>query len=131
MKKLFLVLGFVFSWLVPFGVVYLNHVILSDASYDVDMFGLLIVLALILGLVKMVDNKIEVWELNKEHKVFIINWRNSKKIILILMLTWVLFTIEDDLGKMQLTALLITCSFIIGWLFTVLGVKKDKKRVVE
>lgn len=124
MRKLFLFIGFVFSWIVPFGIVYINHVILANARYDVDMFGLLIILALVFGLIRMVDNKIEIWELNKEHRVFIINWRNSKKIILVLMLTWVLFTIEDDLGKMQLTALLITLSFIVGWIFTLLGVKK-------
>ena len=97
MIKFLKLLAFIFSWIVPFTVVYVNHVVLTEAKISVDMFGLLIVLALLIGLVRKIDKKIELWEIHKEHKVFIINWKNSKKVMLMSILTWVLFTIDDNL----------------------------------
>jgi hypothetical protein len=121
MRKLFKVLGFVFSWLTPFGVIYVNHVVLEEAQYNVDMFGLLIVLGLFIALVKYIDGRVEKWDIRNEHKAFRINWSNGKKLFLMIGLTWGLFTIEDSLGKLQLSAILMSISFGLGWLFTLIG----------
>lgn len=120
MSKLFKLLGFILSWFAPFGVVYFNHVVTVD-GYDVDMFGLLLILALVIGFMKYIDGRVEKWDIRNEHKVFRINWSNGKKILLVLGLTWVLFTIEDSLPKLQLSAILISISFVLGWFFTLLG----------
>lgn len=131
MIRLFKLLSFIFSWLVPFAVVYVQHVVLTETKISVDMFGILIVLALVIGLIKRIDNKIELWEIHKEHALFIINWKNGKKVLLMIGLTWVLFTIDDSLPKMRVTALLIMFSFIIGWFFNVLANIKLNKKVTQ
>ncbi len=127
MSTIFKILGFIFSWFAPFGVVYFNHVITVE-GYDVDMFGLLLVIALLIGFIKYIDGRVEKWDIRNEHKVFRINWNNGKKIILTLGLTWILFTIEDSLPKLQLSAILISVSFGIGWFLTLLGNLKTNKK---
>ena len=119
-------LGFIFGWLAPFGCIYVNHVVLIDGGYDVDMFGLLLVLALIIGFVKWVDKKVEVWTIQDKQRVFVLIWNNSKKILLAISLTWILYTIEDDIAKIQITALLISACFVIGFVFSLLGELKHK-----
>ena len=127
MYKLFKVLGFLIGWFAPFGVVYINHVALVEGGYDVDMFGLLIVLVIIVGFVKWVDKRVEVWDIQDKNKVFRLVWTNSKKIILAIGLTWVLYTIEDDIKKIQVTGLLITACLVVGFVFSLLGELKKPK----
>jgi hypothetical protein len=126
MRKLFIVLGFIIGWIAPFAVIYFRHVVEVD-GYDVDLFGLLIILALMFGFIKWVDDKIELWEIHKEKKIFILVWKNSKKILLALLLTWVLFTIDNNLDKLQWTSLAIALCFAIGFIFTLLGNITRKK----
>ena len=123
---LFRILGFIFSWLVPFGIVYINHVAFNEGGWDTDMFGLLLVMALAIGLIRYIDGRVKTWDIQNRNKIFIHNWTNLKKIVIIVFLTWVLYTIEDDLSKMQLSGLMVTCSFILGWFLTLLGLYKKK-----
>lgn len=130
--KFLKILGFIFSWLAPFAVVYINHVVLVDnefdTSVDVDMFGLLIVLGLVVGLIRYINGRVEKWDIRNEHKVFRINWSNGKKLIMAVAITWIFYTIEDDIVKIQWSAVLISTSFALGWLFTLLGnIKKEAK----
>lgn len=118
---IFRILGFVASWFFPFAVVYVNHVILVDSTFDVDMFGLIILLGLVTGLIRYIDGRVEKWDIRNEHKIFRINWGNGKKIIMAVALTWLLYTIEDDIIKIQWSAVLITASFVLGWFFTLIG----------
>jgi len=123
------VLGFVFSWVAPFVVIYLNHIVLTPTTYEVDMFGLLIVLIMLVSFVKWIDNKVKIWKIQDKHKVFILNWEQGKKILLMFTLTWILFTIDKSLPKMQWSALIISFCFVIGYLFTLLGTRKKNKEV--
>jgi hypothetical protein len=135
MFKLFKVIGFIFSWLLPFGVIWVNHIVLEDASWDVDMFGLVVVLIMAIGLIKYIDKKTEVWEIQDRNKIFRLSWGNGKKIVISIALTWLLFTIEDDLSKMQTSAIGITICLVIGFVFTLIGNlkqrKKDKDKVAQ
>jgi|LGOV01.1.fsa_nt_gb hypothetical protein len=128
----FKILGAIFSWLAPFAVVYVNHVVLEDSSFNVDMFGLLIILGLAIGLVRYINGRVEKWDIRNEHRIFRINWNNGKKILMAVALTWVLYTIEDSMDKIQWSGVLISASFILGWVFTLLGnLKKDKKKSLD
>ena len=129
MKKLLKFLGFVVTWVFSFIVIYLQHIAFVEGGREVDMFGLLLLIAIVLGFIRWVENKIKVWEIQDKHRVFILNWKSGKRIIAIGMLTWVLFTIEDDLGKMQTTALLISICFTIGWVLSLLGNLPKKVKV--
>ena len=129
MKKILLVLGFLFSWISPFIVIYLNHIVAVEATTEVDLFGLLLALAFIIGFIKWVDNKCKVWEIQDRYKLFRVNWSNGKKIIIAIGLTWILHTVEDDLPKIQWSAVLITISMCIGYVLTLLG--NIKKRVAH
>ena len=129
MRMLFKILGFIFSWISIFVIVYVNHIALADEQFDVDLFGLLLVMGGLIGIIKWVDNKCKVYEIQDKNKMFRVNWNNGKRVIMIISFTWILFTIEDNLPKMQLSALLITFSFIIGYVFTILGnIKKSIKK---
>jgi len=119
--KIFKILGFIFSWLAPFGVIYVNHVILEAAQYNVDMFGLLLVIGLFIALIKYIDGRVEKWDIRNEHRIFRLNWSNGKKIVFMGFITWMLFTVENNLDKLQLTSILISISFVIGWILTMLG----------
>lgn len=128
MWVLFKSLGIIIGWVVPFVFIYLRHVVMVDAGYDVDMFGLILILALIIGFIKWVDKKIEVWTIQDRRGVFIIIWTNTKRILMACGLTWMLYTIEDDIKKIQFTALLITMCFVVGFVFNLLGeLIKNKK----
>jgi hypothetical protein len=125
--KLFKVIGFIISWLAPFGVIFINHVILEETQYDVDMFGLILVLALVIGIIKYIDGRVTVWDIQDKNKTFRIIWNNSKKILLAIGLTWILFTVENSMDKIQLSGILISICFIVGFVFTLLGNIKKKK----
>ena len=131
MFKLFKVLEFIMSWFAPLGVIYINHIVLEDASWNVDMFGLLVVLGLGIALIKRVDKECAVWKIQKDHKFFRLNWDNGKKVLIAIALSWVLFTVEDDLGKIQLSGLLISLCFVIGWVLTLIGNLKQKKETSQ
>lgn len=130
MSRLFKTLGFIVGWIAPFVVIYINHVVVVD-GYDVDMFGIILVLALIVGLVKWVDKKVELMEIHNTSKVFVLCWKQGKKILVALLLTWMLFTVEDNLPKLQLTGTLITLCFIGGFVLTLLGNIKRKVTQIE
>ena len=129
MFRLFKVIGFIFSWIIPFGVIWLNHVVLEDKSWDVDLAGLVLLLALGIGLLKYIDKKVDVWEIQDRHKIFRINWSGGKRIVMAIGLTWLLLTMEDTLPKMQTSALIITLCFVVGFVFTLLGNLKQKKEI--
>ena len=115
------------SWLLPFAVVYVNHVVLVDSTFDVDMFGLLIILGLAIGLIRYINGRVEKWDIRNEHRIFRINWNNGKKMLIAGAMTWMLYTIEDDIVKIQWSAVLISAAFILGWLFTLIGNIRIKK----
>lgn len=121
MWKFFKFLGFIIGWIAPFGVIYVNHVVLVESGYDVDMFGLFLVLIIAIAFLKFVDKKVEVWEIQDKHKVFILNWKSGKKILIAIFLTWILYTIEDDMVKIQWSGVLISACFIIGWFLSLTG----------
>lgn len=131
MWRLLKTLGFIIGWLLPFGIVYYYHVYTVQAGYDVDMFGILIAIGIIIGLFRTINNKVEVWTIQDKHKIFILSWNNSKKIMIALLLTWVMYTIEDDIVKIQITGLLISGAFIVGFVLSLLGelLKKKKRRL--
>jgi ABC-type xylose transport system permease subunit len=122
MSKVFKVLGFAFTWLAPVAVIYRNHVVLVN-GYDVDMFGLLFILVMVIAFIKWVDKKVELWNIQERNKIFILNWTSAKRLLLASGMTWVLFTIEDDLPKIQVSGLLISICFLIGWIFSLWGEK--------
>ena len=124
MKKVFKVLGFLFYYISPFIIVYLNHAVLEDGGFNVDLTGLLIVLIAVFGLYKWLEHKKNIKEIQDKNKMFIIVWNGFKRIGVSVLLYWLLVTIDDNIAKLVLTMQLLTLTFIIGFLFTVLGERK-------
>jgi small-conductance mechanosensitive channel len=124
MKKVFKVLGFLFYYISPFIIVYLNHAVLEDGGFNVDLTGLLIVLIAVFGLYKWLEHKKNIKEIQDKSKMFIIMWNGFKRIGVSVLLYWLLVTIDDNIAKLVLTMQLLTLTFIIGFLFTVLGERK-------
>lgn len=130
MWRLIKFLGILVSWVLPIAVLYYNHVVDVGATQELDMFGLIFILVIVLSIVKAVDKRISVWDIQRRNKLFIMCWQNAKKILTAVFFTWILVSIEDDLPKMQLTAGIITGCFIVGFLLSLLGefLKHRKKK---
>lgn len=126
MKKFFKVLGFLFYYASPFIIVYYNHAVLEDGGYNVDLVGLLIVLVAIFGVFKWLEHKKNIREIQDKSKMFIIIWNGFKRIGSSLLLYWLLCTINDNIAKLVLTIQLLTLTFVLGLIFTVLGNKKKR-----
>lgn len=125
--KLFKVLGFMFTWFAPFIVVYINHVSNVEGGFEVDMFGMLFIALIVILLIRYIDKRVDVWDIQNRHKVFILNWKSLKKIAMTAMFAGVFYLIEDDIPKIQWTLVLVTGCFTIGWVLALLGSINKKK----
>lgn len=124
----YIVWGFIVGWVLPFIVIYRNHVFLKDGGYDIDLMGVLLVL-FILGLIfKKFNKKVNLWQIHQTHRYTILFYENIKKILPAIGLTWILHTIEDDINKLQWSGVLISICFIVGFLLTILGYRKQTKK---
>lgn len=124
MRKVFKVFGLLFTYISPFIIVYLNHAVLTEGGTDVDTIGLIIVLATFVGIVRFIEHKIKVFEIQDKNKMLLIVWSGFKRIALTVSVWWLLITIEANIDDLVLTIQLLTVTFIIGFIFTVLGNKK-------
>ncbi len=124
MRKFWKVLGFLFNFLSPFIIVYLNHAVMVDGGIDVDVMGLLIVLIALFGLYKYIEHKKNVNEIQDKNAMFRVVWSGGKRILFSVVLWWLLITIDDNIEKLVITVQLLTATFIMGFIFNVLGNKK-------
>ena len=124
MRNTFKIFGFLFYYISPFVIVYFNHAVLVDGSIDVDVTGLIIVLSAVIGLYKWFEHKKNIKEIQDKSKMFIIVWNGFKRIGISILLYWLLITIDDNIAKLVLTMKLLTATFIVGFIFTVLGNRK-------
>ena len=121
MSNIFKVLGFVIKWGGSLTVIYINHIVLVENGKELDLIGLLVVTGIILSFVHYVDGRVKIFDIQDKHKVFRISWNNGKSILTVLIITWGLYTVEDNLPKLQWTATLISACFIVGYVLTLLG----------
>lgn len=126
MSKFLIFIGAIITWCGSLSVLYINHVVLVEGA-ELDTFGMLVTLVIIFTFIKWVDGKTKVWEIQKEFKIFRLIWTNGKRILVAGLGTWLLFVVEDNIGKLQTSALLITSCFVIGFIFTLLGNFRKKK----
>ena len=128
MFRLLKLLSFMVGWLGAFLVVYLNHVVLVDGGYDIDLFGIIIIAFSVLMVLKRFDKTVDLWRIHKTNRKITIIYDNLKKIIIVVFLTWALYTIEDDIVKLQWSGVLISTCFIVGMLLSLWAefFRKDK-----
>ena len=127
MFRLLKFIAFSISWFGSFMIVYLNHVVLVDGGYNIDLFGIIIIAFTVLMLLKKFDKTVDLWRIHKTNRAITIIYDNSKKIILATFFTWILFTIEDDILKLQWSGVLISSCFIVGMLVSLLAELFRKK----
>jgi hypothetical protein len=120
-------LGLLFTYISPFIIVYLNHAVLTEGGVDVDTVGLIIILATFIGIVRYIEHKVKVFEIQDKKKMFLIVWSGMKRIGLTIGVWWLLITIEANIDDLILTVQLLTTTFILGFIFTVLGNRNIKK----
>ena len=121
MSNIFKILGFVIKWGGSLTVIYINHIVLVENGKELDLIGLLVVTGIILSFVHYVDGRVKIFDIQGKHKIFRISWNSAKSILVALIITWGLYTVEDNLPKLQWTATLITACFILGYVFTLIG----------
>jgi hypothetical protein len=131
MFRLFKFIGFIFSWVIPFVIIFYLHINTVGEQWDIDMLGLLFLIAGALYGMKAMDKQCDVWKIQNRYVLLRHNWSNGKKVLLIGGLTWCLFTVGDTLENIKWTALFITVSFVTGWFFGFLGNIKQNKMMRE
>ena len=124
MRKIFKVLGFLFTFIAPFVIVYLNHAVLKEGGIDVNTTGLLIIMVSVIGLIKFIEHKTTVLEIQDRHKMVRIIYSGFKKIGITVGLWWLLVTITANIDDLLVTLQLLTTTFSIGLLFNVIGNRK-------
>lgn len=127
MSKLFKLIGFFIKWIGSLTVLYINHIVLVEEGSELDMFGFLVSIIIVLSFIRWVDGRVKVWDIQNRHITFRLVWNHGKQILLVGCITWMLFSVENNLGKLKTTGLLITSCFFIGFIFTLLGNLKIKK----
>jgi|LGVE01.1.fsa_nt_gb hypothetical protein len=125
-KRIFRILGLLFTYVSPFIIVYLNHAVLVSGGTDIDTIGLIIVLGTFVGIIRFIEHKIKVYEIQDKNKMFLVMWNGSKRIVFAIGLWWLMVTIEANVDKLVLTLQLLTVTFMIGLFFNVLGNRKSK-----
>jgi len=126
MRKTFKVLGFMFNFFSPFVIVYLNHAVLVEGGTDVDSLGLIVILFAVIGLIRYIEHKIKVYEIQDKNKMFLVVWNGGKRIVFAIGLWWLMITIEANVDKLVLTLQLLTVTFILGLFFNILGNRPKK-----
>ena len=124
MRKTFKLLGFLFTFIAPFVIVYLNHAVLQEGGVDISTVGLLIIGVSIIGLIKYIEHKTTVLEIQDRNKMFRVIYSGGKKIAITVGLWWAMITITTNIDDLVLTLQLLTFTFTVGLGFNVLGNRK-------
>ena len=119
--------GFIISWFGSLAILYINHIVLTEAGSELDMFGFLVSIVIVFSFVKWVDKRANIADIQGKYKLARLTWNNGKRIVTAGLLTWLLFVVEDNVGKLQMTGMLITACFVVGYLFTLWGNLINKK----
>jgi hypothetical protein len=124
MRKTFKLLGFLFTFIAPFAIVYMNYAVLQEGGVDINTVGLLIIGVSIIGLIKYIEHKTTVLEIQDRNKMFRVIYSGGKKIAITVGLWWAMITITTNIDDLVLTLQLLTFTFTVGLGFNVLGNRK-------
>jgi len=72
---------------------------------------------------KPMNEKVRMWEYQKDNEFFVINYKQIKYIVLFAMLYFLWNALHANYEEIQQTLLLIIFSLILGWVFALLGYK--------
>ena len=81
-------------------------------------------LGAVFGVYKYIEKRKNLNEIQDRNKMFIICWVGFKRVLSMIGLYWLLVTVDDNIDKLVLTVQLMTASFVLGFIFNVLGNKK-------
>ncbi len=121
-SKVFDGIGLAFSKVVPFAVVLMNHVHHRDSGWNIHLIGWVIAVILIyFAFLKPMNEKVLVWDIKDKHKLFVLNYRHLRGVIVFGML-WVLWiSLSKNYETIYLTLMLIFFSLLTGWIFRILA----------
>jgi len=126
MKITFKILGFIFNYLSPFVIVYYNHAVLVDGGVDVGILGMIIALGGVFGIYKYIEKRKRLSEIQDKNKMFITVYTGIKRLLITFALWWILITINSNIGDLILTVKLFTLTFVVGFIFNLLGTRVKK-----
>ena len=126
MKKLFKILGFLFNYVSLFVIVYLQYTVLVDGGTDIELKGVIIILGSLIGLVKFLEKKKNVLEIQDKSAMFRVVYVGVKRLFMCVGAYWLLMMIDENIADLVLTVQLFTASLILGLFFNVLGNRKKK-----
>jgi len=127
MRTVWKILGFLFTFISPFAIVYLQYTVFTEEGMNIELKGVIVVLFSIFSLVKYLEHKKNVLEIQDKSPMFRVVYTGFKRIFITVGLYWIITMIDDNIADLVLTLQLLTATLIIGFLFNVLGNLKKKK----
>lgn len=113
-----------FTRVAPLGIVAYNHLYLEESGWNMTLMAWIISAIIIYFLfLKPMNEKVRMWEYQKDNEFFVINYKQIKYIVLFAMLYFLWNALHANYEEIQQTLLLIIFSLILGWVFALLGYK--------
>lgn len=117
-------LGLAFTKVVPLLIIVMNLLYLDEGGWNLTLMGgLLAGVILYFFWIKPMNRKVEVWDIKGEYKLFVVNYRHLKFILLFAAVWWGWWNLHKDYQLVYDTLQYITISLVLGWLFTLLGLE--------
>jgi|LGVF01.2.fsa_nt_gb hypothetical protein len=126
MKKVFKVLGFLFNYVSLFIIVYLQYTVFVDSGTNVEVKGVIIVIGATIGIVKFLEKRKNVLEIQDKNVMFRVVYTGFKRLAMCIGAYWLLIVVDENIADLVLTVKLFTFSLLLGLLFNVLGNKKKR-----
>lgn len=119
-------LGFIVFYIVPIVIVFEYHIIV-ESGYNLDLFGILIMILLLIYFNGKLNKQIDVWKIQDKYarlREFI----NGMRVILISGGSWILWIkLNSQYEKIENTLALLTICFTIGFILLFITAKKKEE----
>lgn len=129
MRKIIDGIGIALVRVAPFMIILINHVRVADGGYKGWNIALIAWLLMVFFsyflIIKPIDKKITVWEIQDRHNLFILNFRHLKLAVLAGLLWTIWRALSEQTQGVSFTLMLIFLSICVGWLFRLLAFKFD------
>ena len=121
-------LAFILYFISPFIIVYFQYTVFTGdenlGTTIIEKKGLVIFLALVIFLMKYLEKKKNVKEIQDKSPMFRVVYTGFKRLGICIGIIWILQTISANTDQLITTMILFVIVFILGFICDILGAKK-------
>ncbi len=126
MKKTLQVISIILTYIIPFLIIMLRHVYTRASGFNFTLMGWLLVIILGITYFKLIGKKVKVWDIQGVNKAFVFNFYRSKTMLILIVVFFVFKILHDYYEEVSFTILLLLCTLVVGWLFGLIAILRDK-----